>query len=76
MLAGRGRKPYSNRVEVHVTPEMARQLKDPAATGGRATSVRKTLGSRYDDLPTARVQPIRGEEVFGALLEKSERRRG
>ena len=91
VLAGRGRKPYSNRMEVHVTPETAKKLNELAATSGRApedivedalagyleevTSVRKTLDSRYDDLKTGRVKPIDGEEAFRKLREKSERQR-
>jgi hypothetical protein len=38
-------------------------------------SVRQTLESRYDDLKSGRVTPIDGEEAFGRLREKSERRR-
>ena len=91
VLAGRGRKPYSNRMEVHVTPETAKRLNELAATSGRApedivedalagyleevASVRKTLDSRYDDLKSGRVKPIDGEEAFRKLREKSERRR-
>lgn len=70
MVAGRSRKPSSNRMEVHVTPETAKKLNDLAATRGRApeqivedvlagyfqeaASLRKTLDSRYDDLKTGR----------------------
>lgn len=90
-LAGRGRTPYSSRMEVHVTAETAKRLNDLATTSGRApedivedalagyleevTSVRKTLDSRHDDLKTGRVKPIDGEEAFRKLREKSERRR-
>ena len=35
MFAGRGRKPYSNRMEVHVTSETAKTLNDLATTSGR-----------------------------------------
>ena len=78
-------------MEVHVTPETAKKLKDLAATSGRApddiiedalagyreevTSVRKTIDSRYDDLKSGRVKPVDGEEVFKRLREKSKRRR-
>jgi len=78
-------------MEVHVTAETAKKLKDLAATSGRApedivedalagylgevASVRKTLDSRYDDLKSGRVKPIDGEEAFRKLREKSERRR-
>jgi hypothetical protein len=85
------RKPYSNRMEVHVTPETAKKLKDLAATSGRApedivedavtgyleevASVRMTLDGRSDDLKSGRVKPIDGEGAFRKLREKSERRR-
>lgn len=78
-------------MEVHVTPDTARKLKDLAETSGRApedivedalagylaeaAAVRKTLDSRYDDLKGGRVTPIDGEEAFRTLREKSERRR-
>jgi hypothetical protein len=90
-LAGQSPKPYSSGMEVHVTPETAKKLKDLATTSGRApedivedalagyleevASVRKTLDSRYDDLKSGRVKPIDGEEAFRKLREKSERRR-
>jgi predicted transcriptional regulator len=78
-------------MEVHVTPETAKKLKDLAATSGRApeeiveddlagyledvASVRKTLDSRFDDLESGRVKPVDGEEAFRQLRQKSERRR-
>jgi len=78
-------------MEVHVTPETAKKLKDLATTSGRApedivedalagyleevASVRNTLDSRFDDLESSRVKPIDGEEAFRKLREKSERRR-
>ena len=78
-------------MDVHVTPQTAKKLKDLAATSGRApedivedalagyfeevASVRKTLDSRYDDFKSGRVRPIDGEEAFRTLREKSERRR-
>jgi predicted transcriptional regulator len=77
-------------MEVHVTAETAKKLKDLAATSGRApddivedalagyleevASVRKTLDSRCDDLESGRVKPIGGEDAFRTLPEKSERR--
>jgi len=77
-------------MEVHLTPDTAKRLKDLAATSGRAAddivedalagyledlaSVRQTLDSRYDDLKSGRVKPIDGEEAFRTLREKSERR--
>ena len=78
-------------MELHVTREPAKKLKDLAATSGRApddivedalagyldevASVRKTLDSRVDDLKSGRVKPIDGEEAFRKLPEKSDRRR-
>src|SRR5713101_2351528 len=70
-------------MEVHVTPETAKKLKDLAATSGRApedivedalagyleevASVRETLDSRYDNLKSGRVKPIDGEEAIRKL---------
>lgn len=78
-------------MEVHVTPETAKKLKDLATTSGRApedivedalagylegvASVRKTLDGRYDDLKSGWVKAINGEEAFRRMREKSERRR-
>ena len=78
-------------MNVHVTPETAKRLKDLAATSGRApedivedalagyleevAAVRKTLDSRYDDSKNGRVKPIDGEEAIRKLREKSEGRR-
>ena len=78
-------------MEVHVTSETAKKLKDLATTSGRApedivedalagyleevASLRKTLDSRSDDLKSGRVKPIDGEEAFRTLREKSEHRR-
>ena len=78
-------------MEVQVTPDTAKKLKDLAATSGRApedivedalagyldefASVRQTVDSRYDDLKSGRVKPIDGEEAFRTLREKSQRRR-
>ena len=36
---------------------------------------RETLGSRYDDLKSGRVNPIPGDEVIDRLREKSATRR-
>ncbi len=77
-------------MDVLVTAETAKKLKDLATTSGRApedivedalagyleevASVGKTLDSRYDDLKSDRVKPIDGEEAFRTLREKRERR--
>jgi predicted transcriptional regulator len=78
-------------MEVQVTPDTAKRLKNLAEASGRApsqivedalagyleevASVRKTLDSRYDELKSGRVKLIEGEEAFRRLREKSERRR-
>ncbi len=78
-------------MDVRVTAETGKKLKDLAATSGRApediveealagyleevAAVRETLDSRYDDLKSGRVKPIDGEEALRKLREKSERRR-
>ena len=78
-------------MEVHVTPETAKKLKDLATTSGRApedivedalagyleevASIRNALDSRYDDLKSGRLKPIDGEEAIRTLREKSQRRR-
>lgn len=86
MLARDRRKPYSNRMEVHFTPETAKKLNDLATTSGRApeeivedalagyleevASLRTTLDSRYDDLKSGRVKPIDGEAFFESLRKR------
>ena len=78
-------------MDVHVTPETAKKLKDLATTSGRApedivedalagyleevASVRKTLDSRCDNLKSGRVESIDGGEAFRTLRGKSELRR-
>jgi predicted transcriptional regulator len=78
-------------MEVQVTPDTAKRLRNLAEASGRApsqivedalagyleevASVRKTLDSRYDELKSGRVKLIEGEEAFRRLREKSERRR-
>lgn len=74
-------------MEVHVTPETAKKLKDLAATSGRApedivedalagyleevASVRKTLDSRYDDLKSGRVKPIEARRHSGSCAKRA-----
>ena len=78
-------------MEVQVTPETAKKLKNLAEASGRApsqivedalagyleevASVRKTLDSRYDELKSGQITLIDGEEAFRRLRDKSERRR-
>jgi hypothetical protein len=78
-------------MEIHLTTETERKLKDLAAQSGRETDdlvedamagyfdevvqVRKMLDSRYDDLKSGRVKPIDGEEAFARLMAKTEAQR-
>ena len=75
-------------MEVHLTAETEKKLKDLAAQSGRGTDdlveeamagyfdevlqIRETLDSRYDDLKSGRVKPIDGEEAFASLKAKTE----
>ena len=79
------------RMEVHLTAETEKKLKDLAAQSGRGTDdlvedamagyfyevlqIRETLDSRYDDLKSGRVKPIDGEEAFASLKAKTEAER-
>jgi predicted DNA-binding protein len=74
-------------MEVHLTPETEKKLKDLSAQSGRATDdlvedamagyfrevleAREMLNSRYDDLKSGRVKPISGDEVEAYFREKS-----
>ena len=78
-------------MEVHLTPETEKRLKDLSAQSGRGTDelvedamagyfaeafgVREMLDSRYDDLESGKVTPIDGEEAFHSLMAKTEARR-
>jgi len=78
-------------MEVHLTAETEKKLKDLAAQSGRRTDdlvedaivgyfdevlqIRETLSSRYDDLKSGRVKPIDGEEAFTRLKAKTEAER-
>jgi predicted transcriptional regulator len=79
------------RMEVHLTAETEKKLKDLAAQSGRGTDdlvedamagyfdevlqIRETLDSRYDDLKSGRVKPIDGEEAFASRKAKTEAER-
>jgi predicted DNA-binding protein len=79
------------RMEVHLTAETEKKLKDLAAQSGRGTDdlvedamagyfeevlqIRETLDSRYDDLKSGSVKPIDGEEAFASLKAKTEAER-
>lgn len=82
---------YSGRMEVHFTPDTEKRLAALAAKTGRApeelledaipyleelAGVREMLTSRYDDLKSGRVKPIRGEEIEAYFRDKSAAARG
>ena len=74
-------------MEVHLSAETEKKLKDLAAQSGRGTDdlvedamagyfdevfqIRETLSSRYDDLKSGKVKPIPGDEVEAYFREKS-----
>jgi predicted DNA-binding protein len=74
-------------MEVHLTAETEKKLKDLSALSGRATDelvedamagyfaevqqISETLNGRYDDLKGGKVKPISGEEVEARFREKS-----
>jgi predicted DNA-binding protein len=78
-------------MEVRLTPETEKKLKDLSAQSGRGTDdlvedamaeyfhevveVRETLNSRYDDLKSGAVKAIPGDEVEAYFREKSAARR-
>ena len=74
-------------MEVHLTAETEKKLKDLSALSGRATDervedamagyfaevlqIREALNGRYDDLKSDKVKPISGDEVEAHFREKS-----
>ena len=78
-------------MEVHLTPETEKKLKDLAAQSGRGTDdlvedamvgyfdelsqVREMLDRRYDEMESGRVESIDGEEDYRRLMEKTQARR-
>jgi predicted DNA-binding protein len=78
-------------MEVHFTPEVQYQLDQLASETGRPqnefvqdavsgyldelVSLRGTLGSRYDDLKSGKVQPVNGEEAFQRLNARTQEQR-
>jgi predicted transcriptional regulator len=74
-------------MEVHLTAETEKKLKDLAAQSGRATDeivedamagyfdevlqIRETLDSRYDDIKSGRVKLIPGDQVEAYFRQKS-----
>jgi hypothetical protein len=75
-------------MEVHLTPETEKKLKDLSTQSGRRTDdlvedamagyfdevlhVREVLNSRYDDLKSGKVKPISRDEVVAHFREKSD----
>ena len=75
-------------MEVHLTPETEKKLRDLAAESGRGTDdlvedamtgylaealqVREMLDNRYDDLKSGRVKAIDGEHFFEDLLRRED----
>jgi len=78
-------------MEVHLKPETEFRLQELAERTGRApddlvedamagylqelAQSREMLDGRYDDIKSARVKPISGEEAFAKIRRKSEDRR-
>jgi hypothetical protein len=74
-------------MEVHLTAETEKKLKDLSALSGRATDelvedamagyfaevlqIRETLDGRYDDLKSGKVKAISGDDVEAHFREKS-----
>ena len=75
-------------MEVHLTSETEKKLKDLSARSGRGTDdlvedamagyfeevlqVREMLDSRYDGLKSGRVRPVDGEEFFEGLRRRED----
>jgi hypothetical protein len=78
---------YAEAMEVHFAPDVQAKLDRLVSQTGRApeelledaivgydvelVETRAMLDSRYDDLKSGRVKPIRGEEVAAHFREKS-----
>lgn len=78
-------------MEVHLSPETEKKLKDLAARSGRGTDdlvedavvgyfdelfqVRGMLDRRYDEMESGKVEGIDGEEAYRRLMEKTRARR-
>ncbi len=83
--------PYLEGMEVRLTPETERKLRDLAAQSGRETDdlvedavvgyfdelsqVREMLDRRYDEMESRKVQGIDDEEAYRRLMEKTQARR-
>ncbi len=80
-----------NGMEVHLTPETEKKLKDLAAQSGRGTDdlvedavvgyfdelfqLRGMLDRRYGEMESGKVEGIDGEEAYRRLIEKTQARR-
>src|SRR5580704_4858744 len=78
---------YAEAMEVHLAPDVQAKLDRLVSETGRApdklledamagyeielAETREMLDSRYDDLKSARVKPIPGEEIVAYFREKS-----
>jgi hypothetical protein len=78
-------------MELHLTPDLEKQLVDAAAKAGRAADdlaqdviagylaelakTRDMLDRRYDDIESGEVELIGGEKAFDRLHERIEARR-
>jgi hypothetical protein len=78
-------------MEVHFTPDQETELREMAATTGRAPAeliqdamagyfdelrhMRSVLDSRYDDVKGGHVEPVDGKEAFKRIRQRSEARR-
>ena len=78
-------------MEVHLTPDLEKQLTDVAAKAGRAADdlaqdaiagylaelaeTRDLLDRRYDEIESGKVKLIDGEEAFARLHERIDARR-
>jgi predicted transcriptional regulator len=74
-------------MEVHLTAETEKKLKDLAAQSGRPTDdivedamagyfdevlqIRETLDSRYDDIKSGRIKLVPGDQVEAYFRQKS-----
>lgn len=81
---------YSEKMEVHFTPEIQTKLEQMALETGRPSEelvedavagyfdelahAREMLDRRFDDLESGRVKPIDGEDAYRLLMEKTEAR--
>jgi predicted DNA-binding protein len=79
---------YYRHMELHLTAETEKKLKDLAAKTGRKTDaivedvmagyfdemqhIRETLNGRYDEITSGRVKPVDGDQFFESLRRRKE----